>query len=245
MGYYNYQNGLIFHHIHQSDEWEKHQANARRFILKAIELYKPAKIGVLGSGWLLDVPIAELAEKVKTVFLVDIIHPPDVRNQVLKYSNVKLIEQDVTGGLIEEVWQKAGKFSLYKRPVSAANFEIPEYFPDFDPDLLISINILTQLESLPVEFLKKHTKIKEEEISRFRTGIQQKHINLIRKYKSVLITDFEEVITSRSGDIKTIPTLLTEMPQGRFREEWTWNFDKLGGDLYNSTSQFKIAALIT
>jgi len=62
--------------------------------------------------------------------------------------------------------------------------------------------------------------------------------------RSVLISDYAEVITSRIGDIKTIPTLVTDLPACRLSEEWTWNFDQTGADLYNSRSQFKIVALI-
>jgi hypothetical protein len=48
-----------------------------------------------------------------------------------------------------------------------------------------------------------------------------------------------------SGSVKTIPTLVTDLPPYQLREEWTWNFDQTGADLYNSRSQFNIVALIT
>ena len=90
----------------------------------------------------------------------------------------------------------------------------------------------------------KRSKIKEEEFSRFRAEIQKNHINFLIKHKSVLITDYSEVITYKSGTIKTIPTLLAELPKSHLKEEWTWNFDQTGADLYNCRSQFKIVALI-
>jgi len=245
MRYYSYQNGLIYHHVNQEGGWESHQEHCRSFILKALELYKPEKITILGSGWLLDLPFAELIERTGRVCLIDIIHPPDVISQVGSYTNVELIEQDVTGGLIEEVWQKTGKFSVFKKLKSLENIIVPEFKPDGDPGMVISLNILTQLESLLLDFLKKRSKIKEEEFNLFRTEIQRKHIDFLRKHRSVLITDYAEVITDRSGSVKTIPTLVTDLPPGQFTEEWTWNFDQTGADLYNSRSQFKIVALIT
>ena len=245
MRYYSYQNGLIYHHVNQEGGWESHQDNCRSFIIKALELYKPEKITVLGSGWLLDLPFAELIERTDKVCLIDIIHPPDVISQAGNYKNVELIEQDVTGGLIEEVWQKTGKFSVFKKLKSLEDIIVPEFKPDGDPGMVISLNILTQLESLLLDFLKKRSKIKEEEFNLFRTEIQRKHIDFLRKHRSVLITDYAEVITDRSGSVKTIPTLVTDLPPGQFTEEWTWNFDQTGADLYNSRSQFKIVALIT
>jgi hypothetical protein len=245
MRYYNYQNGLIYHHVNQEGGWESHQEHCRSFIIKALELYKPEKITVLGSGWLLELPFAELIERTGRVCLIDIIHPPDVISQVGSYKNVELIEQDVTGGLIEEVWQKTGKFSVFKKLKSLENIIIPEFKPIGDPGMVISLNILTQLESLLLDFLKKRSKIKEEEFNLFRTEIQRKHIDFLRKHRSVLITDYAEVIINRSGSVKTIPTLVTDLPPSQFTEEWTWNFDQTGADLYNSRSQFKIVALIT
>ena len=245
MGYYNYQNGLINHHENQEGGWESHQERCRSFIIKALELYKPEKVTVLGSGWLLELPFAELTEQTGKVCLIDIIHPPDVISQTGDYKNVSLIEQDVTGGLITEVWLKAGKYSLFKKLKSIADIVIPEFKPDGDPGMVISINILTQLESLLIRFLKKRSKIKEEEFELFKTEIQRKHIDFLRKHRSVLITDYAEVITNRSGSVKTIPTLVTDLPPYQLREEWTWNFDQTGADLYNSRSQYKIVALIT
>jgi hypothetical protein len=111
--------------------------------------------------------------------------------------------------------------------------------------MVISLNILTQLESLLIDYLKKKSKIKEEEFNLFKTEIQRKHIDFLNKHRSVIITDYEEVITKRYGSIKTVPTMVTDLPPYKFCEEWIWNFDQTGVDLYNSRSQFKIVAIIT
>jgi hypothetical protein len=245
MGYYNYQNGLILHHVKQKGGWAGHQEHCRNFIIRALDLYKPEKVTVLGSGWLIELPFAELVERTGKVRLVDIIHPPDVISQVAAYKNVDLIEQDITGGLIADVWQKTKKYSFLNRIKSLEKIVIPEFQQDDDPGMVISINILTQLESLLLNFIKKRSKIREEEFTRFKSEIQRKHIDFLRKNNAVLITDYAEVFTDRSGNIRTVPTLLTDLPPYRLREEWTWNFDLTGAELYNSRSQFKIVALIS
>jgi hypothetical protein len=244
MGYYNYQNGLIFHHISQEGGWANHQEHCRNFILKALDLIKPEKVTVLGSGWLLDLPFAEIIERTSKVYLIDIIHPPDVISQVQNYPNVELIEQDITGGLISEVWQKTRKYSFMRRFKSLESIEIPEYKADYEPGMVISLNILTQLESLLVDFLKKRSRLRDIDFSPFKSEVQRKHLDFLNKHKSVIVTDYAEVITSRKGVIKTIPTLLTDLPKGNVQDEWTWNFDKPGGDLYNCKSQFKVIAMI-
>jgi hypothetical protein len=244
MGYYNYQSGLIYRHLNQEGEWDEHLKRCRGFILKALDFYKPEKVTVIGSGWLLEVPLKEILEKTKKVCLVDIVHPPEVISQTGYLENVELIELDVTGGLIEEVWKKSGKYSFFNKLQSLSNINIPEYIPETDPGMVVSLNILTQLETLLVDFLRKRSKIREEEFANFRTEIQKKHIDFLKKYESVLISDFAEVITGKSGNIKTVPTLVTDIPPGRLKEEWTWNFDLKGGDFYNTRSVMKVTAVI-
>jgi hypothetical protein len=244
LGYYNYQNGLIYRHIDQEEGWQYHLDHCRQFIIKALDIFKPDTVTVLGSGWLLDLPLAELVEQTQKIFLVDIVHPPDVIRQVERFGNVEIVELDITGGLVEEVWQKGRKYGFFNKMRSLEDIIVPEFTLHFNPGLVISLNILTQLESLLIDFIKKRSVISDLELNLFRTEIQKKHIDFIMRNRSVLISDFAEVITSRFGSIKTIPTLVTNLPVCQFREEWTWNFDQTGADLYNSRSQFKVVALM-
>src|SRR5512140_863008 len=140
MGYYDYQSGLIRRHMNQGGNWEDHLENSRRFIMKALDLYNPEKITVLGSGWLLDFPFAELVERTKKICLVDIVHPPDVITQAGSFKNVELIEQDVTGGLISEVWNKMKGYSYLKKVHTLSDIIIPEFIPDVDPGMVVSLN---------------------------------------------------------------------------------------------------------
>ena len=243
MGYYAYQNGLIYRHLEQRSGWDKHLENCRRYIIDAIKFYKPEKVTVLGSGWLLELPIKEMIDRSLSITLVDIIHPPDVIKQAGELKSVELVESDVTGGLIEEVWNKFGKYFFLRKPKTLEALDIPEYIPDNNPGMIISLNILTQLESLLIDFIKKRSKVSEVAYSHFRSEIQKKHIDFLKKHKSVLITDIAEVITTKAGKISTIPTLTTELPNGHNREEWIWNFDQTGADFYNSRSILNVVAL--
>lgn len=242
MGYYAYQNGLIYNHLNQEGGWDSHLVHCRDFITRALDYYKPERVTVLGSGWLLDLPLAEMLEKTQTIYLVDIIHPPEVIRQAGTMKNVTLVELDITGGLIEGIWQKTGSFSLFKKKLSSEALAIPEFEPSFDPGMVISLNIMTQLEAQLIDWLKKKSNTKEEDLSHFKTGIQNSHINFLLKHRSVLITDYAEVVSKRSGETLTIRTLLADVPSARFTEEWTWNFDLRGRDFYNSRSVIKVMA---
>lgn len=243
MGYYDYQSGLIYRHLNQESGWDSHLEKCRKYILKAIDSSKPRKVTVLGSGWLLELPVAEIVEKTGMVSLIDIIHPPDVVSQAGEIPNIELIESDVTGGLIEQVWKKISSYPFYRKADNLEGIIIPEYKPVSDPGMIISLNLITQLEVLPVRYLRKKAKINEDEMYRFRKEIQDRHLDFLSKYNSVLITDYEEVVTDRSGSVKRIPTLLTDLPEEAEREEWTWNFDLKGADYYNSRSVMHVIAV--
>jgi hypothetical protein len=243
MGYYDYQSGLIYRHLNQESGWDSHLERCRKYILKAIELYQPEKVTVLGSGWLLELPVAEIIERTGSLCLMDIIHPPEVVKQAGKIKNVELIESDVTGGLIEEIWQKFSRYSFFKKSDNLDGISIPEFNPGTDPGMIVSLNIITQLETLLVRYIKRKARISEDDMFSFRKAIQDKHMRFLSKYKSVLITDCEEIITGKAGDIKKIPTLLSVIPSFKDKEEWTWNFDSKGADYYNSRSVMRVVAL--
>ena len=243
MGYYNYQRGLIYHHLNQEGGWNIHLNNCRNFILKSIDSFKPKIVTVLGSGWLLDLPLKELADQVSAINLVDIVHPPEVKNQAGMIKNVVLREEDVTGGLISEVWQKAGHRTFLNKLRTLDGINIPVYQPEYDPGLVISLNIFTQLEVLPVELLRKKAAVPEESFLGFRKEIQQNHIAFLKKHKFVMITDISEVVTENSGSVNEIMSVLIDLPDGSRKEDWTWHFDLRSSDYYTKKSTFRVSAI--
>jgi hypothetical protein len=243
MGYYAYQSGLIYNHLSQQGGWDSHLDCCRSFIKRALEFYRPDTVTVLGSGWLLDLPLAEMLEKTIKIYLVDIVHPPEVVKQAGDLENVFIVEQDVTGGLIEEVWNATKKFTFLRKMKSLESITIPEYSPGFDPGLVISLNIITQLESRLLDWLKKRSDISEDEFFTFRKIIQERHIAFLMKHKSVILTDYAEIVTKKSGEITTVSTLIPELPKGKFSGEWTWDLDLKGHDYYNSSSMMKVVSV--
>lgn len=245
MGYYEYQHGLIFRHLSQEEGWNRHLERCRNFILRAVEMIKPEKVTILGSGWLLEVPITELSEKIKKVCLVDIVHPPEVRTQTAGMKNIEISEQDVSGGLIKEVWDKAGKFNFLSKLRSLEDIKIPLYRFHGDPGMVVSVNILTQLEILPERFLRRHARVPEDEFMRFRTEVQRNHIKSLGDHRAVIITDTSEVITGRNGEISEKKTLLTGLPESTYSESWTWDFDLKSQDFNMRRSVLSVNGIIT
>lgn len=244
LGYYSYQQGFIVRHLNQEDGWNCHLENCRNFILRSLEIHKPTIITVLGSGWLLELPLAEMLEKVGKVYLVDIIHPPEVIEQAGKLPGVELITDDVSGGLIDEVWKKTSRLPFFNKLNSLDDIIVPEYKPQFEPGMVISLNILSQLETLPIRYLIKKSRTSEEELISFRIRIQENHLGFLRKFNSVLISDVAEIFTDKAGNITERQSVVAKLPDGIYKEEWTWDFDLKGSDYYEKRSVFKVAAII-
>lgn len=244
MGYYNYQRGLIYHHLDEEGSWNNHLANCRTFIMRAVKSRHSDRVTVLGSGWLLDLPLKEIIDTGAEVYLVDIVHPPEVREQVSQLSKVTLIGDDVSGGLIREVWDKARRKFFFNRLKSPDEISMSEYQPQFDPGMVISLNILTQLENLPLEFLKKRSGGDGEAWIRFRRRVQENHLSFLKKHRSVLLTDISEIITESSGSVSTVPSVLADLPEAEQAEEWTWHFEMKRPDFFRRKSDFRVRAMM-
>jgi hypothetical protein len=243
-GYPRYQWGLITHHSEQGERWASHLTHCRQFILKAIDFYKPEKVTVLGSGWLLDVPVAEMLERNLKVTLIDIIHAPEVKKQVGGLKNVELIEKDATGGLVEEVFEKCRQTSAFRKMHSLDDIVIPELTLKGDPGLVVSLNLISQLDVLPIKYLRKKARVSEERFEKFRIAVQQKHIDFLLKHPSVMITDTTEVYAGTSGNTEDFQWVVADLPEGKYKEEWTWDFDLNKSGSWEKRSVLKVIALI-
>jgi hypothetical protein len=244
LGYYNYQQGLITRHMDQGNGWNSHLRRCRDFILKAVDSCKPQKITVLGSGWLLDFPITEILELGLSVWLIDIVHPPDAIRQISRLDNVELTEMDITGGLIKEVWEKTRKIYWFNKLKTLEQIEIPDFTLSGDPGMVISLNIMSQLESLLVDYLRKKSRADDEEFNKFRSDIQMKHLEFLTSYNSLLITDINEIFTESPGKTSQKRSVIIDLPEGRMRDSWTWDFDLKKSDYFLKSSVMEVIAIL-
>lgn len=248
MGYYDYQMGLASRYLNQGEGWKVHSRRCRNFIMKVVEMCRPGRITVLGSGWLLEFPLAEAAETAERIILADIIHPQEVISQTAGMGNIELLETDLTGGFVEELWKRTRYRISFRRKLSQDNMNFPDFsIPDFDmpdPGLVISLNILTQLEVLPLKLLRRRAALPDKYIERFSEELQKKHIEFLKRHNSVIITDIAGLTLDKKGKTRESPTLKTILPEGRFREEWIWDFDLAGEDFRQKKTLLKVAAVM-
>jgi hypothetical protein len=248
MGYLSDQQGIMNRYLRESKNWEAHLERTRQFISKAFTGSFPLgekkeSIAVLGSGWLLDIPLEELAERFGTVYLADIYHPPQIRKKVEHMPGICLVEEDLSGGLIEQVWQ----FTTMKRkrPVEELidSLRLSPPLAGLNPSSLISVNLLNQLDIIICDHLIKHGHTGTEGLDRIRTSIQSFHLEWITQKPGCLISDTREIITDRKGNRSAKTLLYVPLPDGIRREQWSWNFDTSGSYRPGTRSTMDVEAV--
>ncbi len=123
MGYLKEAIGLEARHKRCLLTWASHLDASRALMMQAAGMCASKnRVVVLGSGGLFDIPLGQLSAMFEAVTLVDILHLRNVRRVVSGYSNVTLLEQDLTES---GSWPHA--------------------------DLTISANLVSQLPVIPLE----------------------------------------------------------------------------------------------
>jgi hypothetical protein len=225
MGYLKDQKGIMERYLREAGPWKQHLENTKTFILHSANNKEKNKAAVLGSGWLLDVPVVELSQMFKQVWLFDIKHPIQIKRRVEKLANVKLIETDISGfaALIYEIAQ-----SVKKAPLA---YRISDVTPKFDFnlsdfDFVVSCNVLNQLDIILIDYLKQKCQMPYTVETQLRKLIQDTHINLLPKSKSCLVSDMEELSFDNQHKFLHSKSLVyTDIISSGTTEKWVWQFD--------------------
>lgn len=194
-------------HARCKDGWQTHLEKSRELILERAQGKK--KILVFGAGLLYDFPLDELEKLGCEITLVDIFFLQSSLAEIKRSDNVHFIQHDVTE-LLEEVY----KFSLKPLKLVARlknlQFKIPESFIDDGYDLVISLNLASQL-ALPLKNYFEKLPIKDENLSSvlepFYKSIAFNHFKYLEKFKKqgadvLALCDYEKRVFDKAGDLK-------------------------------------------
>lgn len=241
MGYFDDQEGIMRRYIREADQWKQHLENTKAAILMAASSKKKRKLAILGSGWLLDVPIDELSAMFEQVWLFDIKHPAQVTRKIKQYANVQMTETDISGFAVDI-------FNMVAKE-SKPQFFMDTVKPMFDFDLndfdfVVSCNVLNQLDILLLDYIKSSIKISLNMETQLRKLIQQTHINLLPKSRSCLVSDIEELAVDKDNKIIQRKALVhIELSDKNIEKEWIWHFDNHFTYKANSNTWFKVVTL--
>jgi hypothetical protein len=226
MGMLKSQKGILNRYFRESSGWEDHLERTRKFMLRSAEDKIKGTAAILGSGWLLDVSVESLALAFQQLHLYDIYHPPQIRKKLENFENVELFQTDLTGGVIEDVYQAVKKYRKNgdKTLVNAlANASFHFAHP---PDFIASVNVMNQLNILITEYMKTKNIYSDRELLELDKKIQQNHLDLLQQGKSCLITDYEEELyDSKNQFIGSNPLVHIHLPEGKIKKQWQWQFD--------------------
>lgn len=209
--------------LQEQNGWQSHLNNSQNFINNFVSSNLAKSINILGSGWLLDVPIDSIIKQFERVILTDIYHPKQIINKYSKFSNIEFCTIDLTHGVVDLT------YSANKR-----NFSFPEYIAkirntestEYTEDIVVSINLLSQLSIFITDYLRKKVRLSNDQLREIAHAIQTNHITNLPKGKSILITDYEEEFIDEDNHlIGTNPTVFIDIPKNQSTKEWTWKFD--------------------
>lgn len=245
MKYLSDQKGIMNRYIREKDGWDEHNNDCKDFILKSAKSKAKGKAVILGSGWLLDVPIEELSSLFKEVVLIDIHHPRQVLKKIEQYKNVAAQKLDITGGLIDYVFHtiKSDKKNKTKTLLTAG--ELFSFLLPTAADFVVSLNVMTQLNILLTDYMKSSKLYTDGELQQFAIQVQKSHIDILPKEKSCLITEYEEELYDENDQLLGVnPLIFVDLPKSKLSEiRWKWKFDSSMTYREDAKTWFNVVAI--
>ena len=226
MHYVSDQQSVIKRFLKESENWGMHLEHCKETIKKDLSGRSNGKCAVLGSGWLLDIPIDALLEHFEKVYLFDIIHPTQIKLKYAHNPKVVFVELDITGSVINQLFEAVQYYKSTKqvKNIDAYQFEGFQYPEEFD--LVISANIISQLATLLVEYITPYNLYSQEELTLLSRKVEESHLQSLPVGKTFFITDYEELVYSKDNKLEIQrPLLHISFKQDDITESWQWNFD--------------------
>ncbi|MFA5081700.1 MAG: hypothetical protein WC474_04040 [Hydrogenophilaceae bacterium] len=209
--------------------WAPHLAASRQTLLESARAAPGHRVAlVLGSGHLLDVPLAELAELFESVWLVDIVQPWSSRLAARRYANVRLIELDLTE-------------CLHRLPEPPP---LPSIFLD-EPaiDWVASVSLLSQLANPPRRWLQTNRPDLDAEL--YGKALMARHLEWLASFRVpvCLLADIEQTRLDTRGEIAERQDYRPLLAGWQINAEWRWNLAPPGELANGETAFHRVAAL--
>ncbi len=251
MGYLDGSIGLATRHRRCRKAWSPHLERCRSFMVEsAIKCPHKKRAGILGSGWLYDVPLARLAEIFEEVVLVDMIHPNPVRKLAQSFTNVRLVQGDASG-FAKKIYE-IGKRVELSGEVPCDGWGEPDIcFGDDGWDWVASCNLLSQLSHPLCEWLERswgaggERIFSDEIVSSLETHVAASHLETLRSLapSRCLITDVEEELwDERTGVVSASESILPPVQMPQPDAVWYWDIAPRGEVDFSWSRRHRVAA---
>jgi hypothetical protein len=212
--------------------WTPHLIASRQALLaSARRAASHRRALVLGSGPLLDVPLAELAAQFESVWLVDIVHPWSSRLAARRYRNVRLIEQDLTN-------------SLARLPGAPTAPTLFLYEPEVD--WVASVNLVSQLGNQPVQWLARHRPdLNANALADYSQTLIRQHLAWLVRFDApvCILADLRQCRLDRDGRPVEIRDFAAFLEGWQIDAQWRWDLAPAGELSDHQTAFHDVVAL--
>lgn len=203
--------------------WAPHLQHSRAWLLQSAGAGGALGV-VLGSGALLDVPLAELAARFERLYLVDMLHLPRVRRAVRAHAGVVLLERDVTG-----VVAPLARLACRRAPLApAALAQIFAAHPDLHDleaaDWVASVNLFSQLPLLPLAAAARACpSATEADLLDWQDRLLSTHLAWLRqRRRGCLLADVCQRTLRPDGVVEVMDYAPWLAPWGPAAAVWDW-----------------------
>ena len=226
---------ILNRHKRNQNAWSSHQQNCQNEIISFCQnLNNREAILILGSGLLHEIPLVYLQQNFKKVVLVDIVHLNFVKKQVGHFSNIELIEHDIT---------EIEHHLINKKMIN----QIPCRFLNEQFSAVISANLMSQIPHNLKKFIEKNKIEKDEKIiDQFCAIAYQHHFEYVARFNcpKLIITDIETNLLDQHHQVIETerPVAVSILPKPN--REWIWNLAPKGEIDRELSLQMKVASII-
>lgn len=150
--------------------WQPHYQQCQQAIQQAAEQTKAkGTVLIFGAGSLRDIPLTYLAQAFQRVILVDLVFLKSARAMVAPFPQVELVEADVTESLE----------SLYHGVLQVSQ---PQAWLEQPIDLVVSLNLITQLPLIPIRRLAQVFQVSELVADQVGRDLIQAHLDYLQRF---------------------------------------------------------------
>jgi len=199
--------------------WGTHYRNCQKAILNAsTRCVQKRTVLILGAGSLNDVPLGILSSQFEKVILVDLVFLKSARRQAGQFENVELVEHDITESLN---WIQQGQ-TIVQTPQAWLN--------DDTIDLVVSLNLITQLPLIPVRWLINDFDLSESGADVVGKQLIFSHLHYLRMFHGevCLIADRRGVEFDDMGNEVDQFDPWWDVEPPKAIEMWEWELVPLG-----------------
>ena len=204
--------------------WLLHINETRNNIISFVKKYEQNNcVMIAGAGSLHDVPVDFLASRFGKVILLDIVFTRRARSIAKQYANVELHEHDLSGiKNLQQLVSSAGTLPETGKP------ELPGGLPE--PDMFLSVNLLSQLPVTPRVCLEKPGLFCEHDLDRWCKRLIENQILFMRqmKYPVCLVSDYRHRVYDKHDRLLQKTDMLYGVPPGKQHCQWEWSLAPQG-----------------